>query len=263
MPADPHVNTDSTRRGAVRVPTAWPSAGRAAHMAGMTTTTTTFDPSRHPRGEAGNPGRFRAKTATPPADGLAVAAPEHRPVPATVRLERWDGDDLVEVGRVPLDVRGLLDTMPLGEVRQLAGDGLDGGRNDVLFDAIAAAGAGPAAAHQGPFDVDLDGEHLDEYLQGRERDGQEEPRAARWVRPLQEVAVDVEQALREQAALAVLAQEGVDGVAEAVVNPQSEPNLFDRDGRRLVVGSDRLPEPAAARIRDVLDSMGVSGAFDL
>lgn len=217
---------------------------------------------------AGMPGagEFTRKLNAPPTATLAPPASAVAPVKSVVRLQRWTGprnDQIIEVESLRLDVAAALDTLPLDDVRSF-GDTAD---NDPLFETLREHGL---VQHNGPFDVELDRDELDEYISEREIEDRELPLRATVLRDLEDVRKALSQVSRDaqkladrkhqlqaQYVAAAVAAE-VPAARAAVVNPHAFPYLFDSNDQRIMIDDE-----VAERLRIQLDAQRISGTFEL
>jgi hypothetical protein len=127
------------------------------------TTTTNADLEREDARNKTN-GEFGEKTQTTPDISLTADTPT--PVWATIRFEKWEGNQLEIVGSQDIDIRAILDDRDLDSV-----DPYDNEDDDILFEAVRR---GLLPAYDGPFTVTFDIESCEEYKEARREAGDED-----------------------------------------------------------------------------------------
>lgn len=219
----------------------------------------TFD-ALHPRASSG---QFADKQNSAP-NALLSAPPEDAPaVDGYLRLQQWGPrDELLELSTERIDVRAVLDTYPLSQVRTFG----DLGATERVVDRMREQGI---ISHDGPADLDIYGVELDEYIAAREAAGKLDPVTGQIVRPIADVEKQLHEMDAELTALRARRELSERQYLVSLLAPMA-PSVLDitvvGDGLVMFDAAHtrvELPRDEATAILHACDRVGIRGTYRL
>lgn len=216
----------------------------------------TFDEALHPRTTGGLFARKHDYVQTGTLTASAVV-----PVSAELSLQHWDHrNNLYELSRQTVDLRAVLDTMPLSRVRNVEYD------DNLVLDIMHEQGL---VTHTGPCQLDVEPLDLEDYITERSADGQEEPVTGSLHRSADDAANDLVAAQQEMTALreriAAYQSQYVGSLVRELA-PTATHARIDRDAVVLIDASGRrvaLTREQEATLRGQLAAYEVHGQFTI